>query len=172
MEKVFFCKIGAFALLLLALAVTANPLQGTDDAITVPTIQFRSKSGEADEICTGYQIRGSLYATLARCLGTEQSEIYKLRELDFVGQGAQKVQAFALRSASDESGGDIAMVLYNGKEYGLSTDESNGIFEKFGLVPKIRVERQDEEGAGASFAEINVRLVAAALVLTGTVLLK
>ncbi|XP_055548300.1 uncharacterized protein LOC129731932 [Wyeomyia smithii] len=171
MEKVFFCKFGAFALLLWALAVSANPLHEAEDAITVPTIQFRSKSGEGEEVCTGYQIRGHLYATLAHCLGTEQSEIHKIRELDFVEQGTQKVQAFALRADSGESAGDIAVVLYNGKEYGLGADH-NGIFEKFGLVPKIRVERQDEEAAGASFAEINVRLVAAALALVGSVVLK
>ncbi|XP_058826396.1 uncharacterized protein LOC131686186 [Topomyia yanbarensis] len=170
MEKVYFCKIGVLVLLFLAMAVAANPLQEAEDAITVPAVQFQSKSN--DELCTGYQIRGQLYATLARCLGTERSEINKLRELDLIGQGVQKVQAFALQAENAESIGDIAVLMYagpGGKQLEQDVDGSD-LFGKFGLVPKARVERQ--EPGGASLAEINLRVLGAALALVGSALLK
>ncbi|XP_058455698.1 uncharacterized protein LOC131433006 [Malaya genurostris] len=170
MQKVFFCKIGALALLCLAVAIAASPLQQTEDAITVPAIHFRSKS--SDELCTGFQIKGNLFATLARCLGTERSEINKLRELDIVEQGIQKVQAFALQAEDADSIGDIAVLVYGAENNkGLEpVADRNGLFEKFGLVPRMRSERDAEDGA--AFAEVNIRVMGAALVLLGSMLMK
>nr|XP_029715151.1 uncharacterized protein LOC109407273 [Aedes albopictus] len=177
-------KSASLALVLVAVfqLVPASPLHEAEDPITVPSIQFRSKTEK--DLCSAYQLNGKMFIALTRCLGNEASRINQLTELDVVGKGQQTIQAFALQPAGTDSLGDLAVIMYTGAVDGEDQprDSSAGLFEKFGLRSLVRFgrrSRQDEPAAGAAdnatdsapFTGKNAQLIGAALTFVGSVLL-
>ncbi|XP_065082617.1 uncharacterized protein LOC135704994 [Ochlerotatus camptorhynchus] len=187
MEKfnLFNIKFGALTLLLLVLGQigSSSPLHEAEDPITVATIQFHSKTDQ--DLCTGYQLNGKMFIALARCLGSDSSQINQLHELDVIGQGQQNVQAFALQAAGSDSAGDLAVIMYNGAvqdAFDMPRDSEAGLFQKFGLRSLVRIGRRQEPPAGengnggnatdsAPFVGTSSQLLGATLTLVGSVLL-
>ncbi|XP_055644998.1 uncharacterized protein LOC129780595 [Toxorhynchites rutilus septentrionalis] len=159
MEKANFCKGGFIAVLLLLGAVASSPLHDIEEAITVPTIQFLSKTVDQD-VCTAYQVRGRLFVTSARCLGEDHSAIQQLTALDVFDQGSRDIKAFAIRGPESEACEDIALVLYNGplgtESESAVPDHSSGFVAAFGLEPLGRFEREDDAEAAAAIIGFNL----------------
>ncbi|XP_011493368.2 uncharacterized protein LOC23687789 [Aedes aegypti] len=184
MEKSnLFFKSASLALVLVAVfqLAPASPLHEAEEPITVPSIQFRSKTDQ--DLCAAYQLNGKMFITLNRCLGSEASRINQLTELDVVGKGQQAIQAFALQPSGTDSMGDLAVIMYTGAVEGGDQPQASsaGLFEKFGLRSLVRIGRrgrQDEAGAAtenatdsAPFNGRNAQLIGAALTFVGSVLL-
>ncbi|XP_055644923.1 uncharacterized protein LOC129780565 [Toxorhynchites rutilus septentrionalis] len=167
MAKESFCKTGFIALLLLG-AVVSRPLQEADEAITVPAIQFRSKTS-AQDICTAYLVQGQLFITLSRCLGEDRSAINQLSTIDVVGQGTRKIQAFAIRGPEAEASADIAVVMYDGPLEKQS--DRSGLFAAFRLHPVARFEREDEAEGAATALDLDSRLIGSLAALFGSMYL-
>ncbi|XP_055617555.1 uncharacterized protein LOC129762947 [Toxorhynchites rutilus septentrionalis] len=182
MGKVNFCKISTrlvalLLLLLFGVAASSPLLQETEDPITVPAIQFLSKTAGQD-ICTAYQVRGQLFVTSAHCLGGDHSAIQQLTALDVVGQGTRDIQAFAVRGPEAEVGADIALVMYDGPVFATETEsesvmpDGGGFVAAFGLGPLERFEREGDEVDGAAAAiGLNWRLTGSVLALFGSMTL-